>query len=70
MGHTIKSIKEISIGLVKTSMVVSVSICLMKEIVGYRFGKVTVNTSLASKKDLVYFRIYVVNSIDVESVSA
>ena len=70
MGHTIKSIKEISIGLVKTSIVVSVSICLMKEIVGYRFGKVTVNTSLASKKDLVYFRIYVVNSIDVESVSA
>ena len=70
MGHTIKSIKEISIGLVKTSMVVSVSICLMKEIVGYRFGKVTVNKSSASKKDLVYFRIYVVNSIDVESVSA
>ena len=70
MGHTIKSIKEISIGLVKTSIVVSVSICLMKEIVGYRFGKVTVNTSSASKKDLVYFRIYVVNSIDVESVSA
>ena len=70
MGHTIESIKEISIGLVKTSIVVSVFICLMKKIVGYRFGKVTVNTSSASNKDLVYFRIYVVNSIDVVSVSA
>ena len=70
MGHTIESIKEISIGLVKTSIVVSIFICLMKKIVGYRFGKVTVNTSSASNKDLVYFRIYVVNSIDVESVSA
>lgn len=45
MVNTIKSAKEISTVLVKTSVVVSVLICLMKKIVVYRFGKVSVNIS-------------------------
>lgn len=47
MVNTIKSAKEISTVLVKTSVVVSVLICLMKKIVVYRFGKVSVNISSA-----------------------